>query len=245
MRNTVYKVDFIVSLYPEDREDVINDDVFKKYLCNEYESDFVISHLYTVNKNSLNIDTISNIEYTTNGCFTCKITNESIELDQNYNFVKKNLWPYQIDKYLIYIDEEFYNIDLRIKNVELQNSKLQTNPNICEFCDENDVEHTCTDCDTKICYPCRDRCSTCMETLCPDCYSDDGLCGSCLNEEQEQEDDNSDDDSDDDNEDNEEILKQEESLEQMREKTKQIMLEETIKQEKLKLEIELLKKKLN
>ncbi len=173
----MYKVNFKVSLYPEDTTDINNEETFQKYLCNDYESEFVITHLYTVHKNnSIAHSMILNLEYTANGSFTCEITGLFINKDNKNRLIKQILWPYQIDnKYLIYIDEGFYNVHLKIESIE-----LVCYSNICEFCDENDVEHTCTDCETKICYPCRDKCSNCMETLCPNCFTDGELCSGCL-----------------------------------------------------------------
>jgi len=180
------KVYFKISLYPENIEtieNVINNETFQKYLCDDFESDFVISHLYSIYKNNLMIDNILNIEYISNGNFTCEIREQNVNKD-DYSEIKEILWPNKIDdKYFIYINEIFYNINFQIENIELPNTEDK-----CQYCCENYVEHTCTDCVTKICYLCRDRCSNCMETLCPNCYPDKGLCSSCLEDDDYDED---------------------------------------------------------
>jgi hypothetical protein len=52
--------------------------------------------------------------------------------------------------------------------------------NICNFCEDNEIEFSCQTCFSRICYLCRSRCSECMETICPDCETDEYLCKSCL-----------------------------------------------------------------
>jgi hypothetical protein len=56
----------------------------------------------------------------------------------------------------------------------------------CEFCDEDNIsDYTCCQtCFSHVCYVCRSRCSTCMETICPQCDTkeeNDGMCDSCAN----------------------------------------------------------------
>lgn len=60
----------------------------------------------------------------------------------------------------------------------------------CDFCDVEDSDFTsCQTCFAGVCYSCRSRCSTCMETICPDCdvNENDGICNECLEEEKENE----------------------------------------------------------
>lgn len=52
--------------------------------------------------------------------------------------------------------------------------------NLCDFCEDNEIEFSCQTCSSRICYSCRSRCDNCMETICPDCETDDYLCESCL-----------------------------------------------------------------
>ena len=50
----------------------------------------------------------------------------------------------------------------------------------CTFCNENSIEFRCTDCGTRVCYPCRARCMDCMETICPNCLNEAQICSKCL-----------------------------------------------------------------
>lgn len=58
----------------------------------------------------------------------------------------------------------------------------------CNYCDKEDTDFTnCQTCFTGICFGCRSRCSTCMETICPDCdINEDGLCNSCLKKDEDE-----------------------------------------------------------
>jgi hypothetical protein len=78
-------------------------------------------------------------------------------------------------------------VDLSENESEYSNSESESEDklfNICDFCEENEIEFMCQTCFSRICYSCRSRCSKCMETICPDCETDDdlGLCQSCLEE---------------------------------------------------------------
>lgn len=61
--------------------------------------------------------------------------------------------------------------------------------NICEFCEENEIEFTCQTCFDKVCYLCRDRCNKCMETICPGCETEEDRCKSCFEYNHESDDD--------------------------------------------------------
>lgn len=82
-------------------------------------------------------------------------------------------------------DKKLDIVDLSESETEYSISESESEDNlfnICDFCEENEIEFTCQTCFARICYSCRSRCSKCMETICPDCESDDDLCQSCLEE---------------------------------------------------------------
>lgn len=70
----------------------------------------------------------------------------------------------------------------------------------CDFCDVEDSDFTsCQTCFSGVCFSCRSRCSTCMDTICPDCdiVENDGFCKSCLTNENKSTSEDEDDDEDD------------------------------------------------
>lgn len=89
-------------------------------------------------------------------------------------------------------DEEIY-FDLSESGSELEYSSSDSDSeseqmlkqNICEFCEENEIEFTCQTCFDKVCYLCRDRCNKCMETICPGCETQEDRCKSCLEDNNE------------------------------------------------------------
>ena len=176
-------------------------DVFEQYLCSKEQSEFVLSELITVCVyNLIDKNTISELTYEGNGNFYCKIIlNEEYWLnttdDEKEQYIEELLWPGDIhDDAIIFINETHYYLQLDIDYItdwleesdedeDEESNKLGD----CPYCGENDVEYRCKECDNKICYPCRDRCSNCMETLCPTCNIHEGICTSCLEEEDSEE----------------------------------------------------------
>ena len=58
----------------------------------------------------------------------------------------------------------------------------------CTFCNENDYEFSCETCFIHICCICRSRCQKCMDTICPDCENEEGICNNCLEQDDDSDD---------------------------------------------------------
>lgn len=127
-----YKVCFRVALYPrgidnyhyEDRivngkifVELVHDDIFDNYLCNELEAPYVIKHLISIYKGYLNSEDIYNIMYIGNGIFVCNIIHEpnSDELD-----MQRILCPDDPqESYYLFIDGKYCSIDIKIYDLEV------------------------------------------------------------------------------------------------------------------------------
>jgi hypothetical protein len=209
-----YKVYFKVALIPDGIDiygfcpgfgDFRDDNIINKYLCKETESQKIIDYLYSIYKDYPNGEDIYDLTYIDNGMFKCKIIaeNDTYQCD-----IQDILWPDEIIHKYIFVDETNRSIDLDVDTIEEEdeeNDDEEGGKGDCPYCGENDVEFRCKECDNKICYPCRDRCSNCMETLCPTCNINEGICTSCLEEESEELEEEDEDEEDEEDEEDDEV----------------------------------------
>jgi hypothetical protein len=191
-----YSIYFNVALFPEGFNGVEyissigrerDDKIFKRYLCQETESQKIIEYLYSIYKDYPNGEDIYDLKYIDNGMFKCKIIAEN---DNGQDDIQDILWPYEIVNKYVFIDEKNRSIVLLVdtfyedeedKHEEDEDEEDECNKvGDCEFCGENDVEYRCINCENKVCYPCRSRCSECMNTICPTCNKDNEICDYCI-----------------------------------------------------------------